>query len=130
MSTSPRNRARLLVWMIVLVALGLGSRRGGMPDFVVLYAGDVLWGAFFFALGAFLVPSATSLRLWLGAVVVTELIEASQAWRAPWLVGLRATKVGGLLLGHEFLWSDVVCVAVGATVAFIGDTIARQSAAR
>ena len=103
--------------MTVLVVLGLGSRRGGMPDFVVLYAGDVLWGAFFFTLGAFLWPRGTPVRLWLGAIVVTELIEASQAWRAPWLVALRATKLGGLLLGHEFLWSDVVCVAVGATLA-------------
>ena len=108
--------------MTGLVALGLGSRRGGVPDFVVLYAGDVLWGAFFFALGAFLWPSVASLRLWLGAVIVTELIEASQAWRAEWLVALRATKLGGLLLGHEFLWSDVVCVAVGATMAFMVDT--------
>jgi hypothetical protein len=55
--------------------------------------------------------------LWLFAVTTTELIELSQLWQAPWLVRIRATRAGGLLLGHEFLVSDMVCVALGASFA-------------
>jgi hypothetical protein len=88
-----------------------------VPEFCVLYVGDVLWGALFFWLAALACRSASSLRLWLVATVTTELIELSQLYQAPWAQGLRATRLGGLLLGHAFSWGDVVCVALGAAVA-------------
>jgi hypothetical protein len=47
-------------------------------------------------------------------VTVTELIELSQLYRAAWAEELRSTRLGGLLLGHVFSWSDVLCVALGA----------------
>src|SRR6185369_17291037 len=56
-------------------------------------------------------------RARLAAVLMTELIEFSELWHSPWLDALRATRDGGFLLGHVFLWSDVVCVALGATLA-------------
>jgi hypothetical protein len=88
-----------------------------MPELCVLYVGDVMWGAFFFVLAALVRPSATTFRLWVASTAVTELIELSQLYRAPWAEGLRATRLGGLLLGHAFSWSDVVCVALGAAMA-------------
>jgi hypothetical protein len=117
MLPSPRHRSLLAVWLVVLVALGLGSRRPGMPEFCVLYVGDVLWGALFFVLAALVWPSARTVRLWVASTAVTELIELSQLYQAPWAQGLRATRLGGLLLGHAFSWSDVVCVALGAALA-------------
>jgi hypothetical protein len=88
-----------------------------MPDVVTLYLGDVLWGAFFFHGFRFLWPRASKLRLWCFAVSTTELIELSQLWQTPWLNRIRDTRIGGLLLGHEFLVSDTVCVALGASLA-------------
>ena len=114
----------------IVIVLGLGSRRALMPDFVKTYAGDVLWGVLFFALGAYGWPKCASVRLWCGAVAVTECIEASQLWRPAWLEHLRATALGGLLLGHGFSWSDVVCVAAGATVAALLDALARSAPRR
>jgi hypothetical protein len=95
-----------------------------MPEFVLLYVGDVLWGAFFFVLYAIALPNAEPRRLWAWAAGTTELIEFSQLYRASWLERIRATRVGGLLLGHAFLWSDVLCVAVGATLAALGAWVA------
>jgi hypothetical protein len=104
--------------LALLIALGLGSRRwDGLPNWVTLYAGDVAWGALFFALFCAVLPTLTTARAWLAAVITTELIEFSELYRTPWLDALRATRAGGLLLGHLFLWSDVVCVALGATLA-------------
>ena len=64
-----------------------------------------------------------------GAVRGTELIEFSELCHTPWLDALRATRGGGLLLGHVFLWSDVVCVALGATLA-AGAELAWRSVGR
>jgi hypothetical protein len=123
---SPRQRGTLTIWLLVLVALGFVSRRPGVPEFCVLYVGDVLWGAFFFGLAAFARPCAAPLRLWVVATVTTELIELSQLYQAPWAQAVRATRLGGLLLGHAFSWSDTVCVVVGATAAALVDALCRS----
>jgi Protein of unknown function (DUF2809) len=106
--------------LLVIIAAGLGSRHPSCPGPVISYVGDVLWGALFFHLFRLVWPIAASVRLWLAAVVTTEAIELSQLWRTPWLENLRATRLGGLLLGHQFLLSDVVGVALGASAAAIG----------
>src|SRR5262249_958636 len=105
MRRSLRERGRTLVIIVATIATGLASRRPGSPEFVQQYAGDVLWGALFFYLFKLLCPHLARFRLWLCAVATTELIELSQLWQAPWLVRMRATSIGGLLLGHQFLVS-------------------------
>ena len=113
-----RSRANVFLLLILLIAFGLGSRRlGGSPGWITLYVGDVAWGALFFGLFCAVRPTLSTARAWLAAVITTELIEFSQLYHSPWLDAFRATRAGGLLLGHLFLWSDVVCVALGATLA-------------
>jgi hypothetical protein len=92
-----------------------------MPGFVVLYVGDVLWGALFFVLFACLRPRASTRRVWCWAVATTELIEFSQLYRGELTDRFRATAAGGLMLGHGFLWSDVLCIALGASAAALID---------
>jgi uncharacterized protein DUF2809 len=109
---------RVFVGLVALIAFGLGSRRlGGLPGFITLYAGDVAWGALFYLLICAVGPKLSSAFAWLAAVLTTEFIELSQLYHAPWLEGLRATRAGALLLGRVFLWSDVACVALGASLA-------------
>jgi len=97
-----------------------------MPSFCLLYVGDVLWGAMFFVLYGCFWPAAPAWRVWSWAAATTVLIEVSQLWKAPWLAALRATTAGKLLLGDTFLWSDVVCVSLGATVAALVDEACRN----
>ena len=118
---SSRNRPRLLLTTTLVVALGLGSRHSSLPAVVHLYFGDMLWGSLFFLLGAMLAPRASPAVLGLGAVVTTEVIELSQLSQAKALLLARSSRLGGLLLGHQFLWSDVVCVALGAVLAAVLD---------
>jgi hypothetical protein len=122
MKVCRRRRISVLFWLILLIAFGVGSRRvGGLPEWITLYAGDVAWGAMFFLLFCWARPTLTTTQAWLAAVLTTELIEFSELWHTPWLDALRATRAGGFLLGHVFLWSDVVCVALGATLAAIAE---------
>jgi hypothetical protein len=112
-----RSRARLSISILVVVLLGLACRTRFAPHFAELYLGDVLWGALFYLLLAWCWPTAQSRALGLAAAAITELIEVSQLYRAPWAEELRGTKLGGLLLGHGFSWSDELCVALGAALA-------------
>jgi len=123
-----RNRPRLLLVTACVIALGLGSRRPGAPAFVVDYVGDVLWGVLFFLLYALVWPRKTWLRLAVWAIATTEVIEVSELYQGDWALRLRATRLGGLLLGHTFLWSDVLCVFVGGALAALCDAyLARVS---
>ena len=101
-----------------------------MPAIIVLYFGDVLWGSLFLVLGAWLRPAATPFGLLLAATAVVELIELSQVYQAPWAQALRATRLGGLLLGHVFSWSDVACVATGTSGAALVDALFRAESQR
>jgi hypothetical protein len=112
-----RSRWSLTFLTLTVIAGGLGSRRPFMPALVQHYVGDVLWGVMFFLLFALVFPGRSSLFLAGLAIVVTELIELSELYQAPWAMALRATRVGGLLLGHEFSWSDVGCVLLGGGLA-------------
>lgn len=48
-------------------------------------------------------------------------IEISQLYHAPWIDGLRATRLGGLVLGFSFVWSDLLCYTVGILVGVVMD---------
>lgn len=124
--SSARGRIRLLGATVIVIVIGLGTRHPFAPPFVQLYFGDLLWGALFFLLGALGWPRRSSLALGAGAVAITQLIELSQLYQADWACGLRATRVGGLLLGHQFMWSDLLCVSIGGALAAVLDARAQR----
>jgi len=43
-------------------------------------------------------------------------IEISQMYHAPWIDQIRHVRLGGLVLGYGFLWSDLICYAVGISI--------------
>jgi hypothetical protein len=113
-----RRRRNPLI-QIILIALvylvGIGSRRysHALPGFIAAYAGDTLW-----ALAAFLgiglvVPRASTRTIAILALSFSIAVEISQLYHAPWIDSIRQTTLGGLILGFGFLWSDLVCYAVG-----------------
>ncbi|RYZ04892.1 MAG: DUF2809 domain-containing protein [Myxococcales bacterium] len=124
------RRGRLVAAALAVVALGLACRTPVAPRFAELYLGDVLWGALFFLLMAACGPNARRGMVGLAAAAATELIELSQLYRAPWAESLRQTRLGGLLLGRGFSWSDVLCVALGAALAALLDSTTALRSAR
>jgi hypothetical protein len=108
---------------VLTVALGLASRRFAavLPDFVSAYAGDALWAATVFWLGAMLMTRARTSCLAAGAFATALLVELSQLYHVPWLDAVRATRPGALVLGQGFLWSDLACYAAGVSAAALLD---------
>jgi hypothetical protein len=58
-------------------------------------------------------PPLPTHRAFYIALLLSYGIELSQLYQAPWLNSVRDTRLGGLLLGHGFLWSDLFCYTVG-----------------
>jgi hypothetical protein len=112
-----RSRIVYALLIIVVIALGLASRAKALqpflPTFISEYAGDTLYAVMIFFGLAFLRPQISTLRLAGVALSVCVLIELSQLYHAPWLDAIRHTRIGGLILGFGFLWSDLLCYVVG-----------------
>lgn len=115
----PRSRLLYLLLTFGTIVLGLGARgmRAALPSSINLYLGDVLWAAMVFLLIAALRPAESTRWVALAAAAFSLAIELSQLYHAPWIDGLRQTRLGGLVLGFGFLWSDLVCYAAGIAIA-------------
>ncbi|MBL8206283.1 MAG: DUF2809 domain-containing protein [Blastocatellia bacterium] len=112
-----RSRLVYAGFIAVVIALGLASRtqstQSYLPQFISEYAGDTLWALTAFLGLGFLFPKFSTWRVAVLALGFAVLIECSQLYHAPWIESLRHTRLGGLVLGFGFLWSDLVCYGVG-----------------
>jgi hypothetical protein len=116
-----RRRIAYLLLIIIVVALGLGSRYYSklFPGWVEMYLGDSLWALNVFLMLGFIFKRKSSLWIAIIALSFSFLIEISQLYQAPWIDNIRAYKLGGVILGFGFLWSDLLCYIVGISVGYI-----------
>ena len=117
-----RSRVECAGLTVATIAVGLASRRFGASLPVVrLYAGDALWAAAVYFAAATIWPRARIAHLAIGALAFSFAIETSQLFHASWIDGIRSTRVGALVLGFGFLWSDLVCYTAGVAAAALVD---------
>jgi hypothetical protein len=104
--------------VLIVVILGLASRRYRevLPPFVAAYSGDTLWANMVFWLFALVMPRARTLTIAAAALAFAFAIEVSQLYHASWIDAIRATTLGGLVLGYDFVWSDLVCYTAGIAI--------------
>ena len=116
-----RNRLSYFIAGCAIVALGLGARRyaAWLPKFVADYAGDTLWALMVFVGIGFFAPQWSSLRVALAALLFSFAVELSQLYHTQWIDGLRHTRIGALVLGYGFLWSDLLCYSAGVTLGWL-----------
>lgn len=114
-----------LIVTLLIILLGLASRRYGeyLPAIVAEYAGDTLWAAMVYFGIRFLFPRTKIYISVIGALAFSYGIEVSQLYQAEWINNIRNTTPGALILGHGFLWSDLVCYTVGVFVAALTDLV-------
>ncbi|MEG2290515.1 MAG: DUF2809 domain-containing protein [Clostridium sp.] len=62
----------------------------------------------------------------IGALIFSYGIELSQLYQGQWINVLRDTTIGGLILGHGFLFSDLICYTVGIAIGIIFEVILRK----
>ena len=108
-----RNRILYLFFIISTIALGLVSRAAFIPELIYPYLGDVFYALMIFWIFGFLFPRMSSKKIALISILTCFLIEFSQLYHAEWIDAIRKTRLGGLILGFGFLWSDLVSYTVG-----------------
>lgn len=110
-----RNRIIYALSLIATVAAGLASRRFSihLPLWVNTYLGDALWALMVFIILGLLFRRKSSLWIACLALAFSFSIEFSQLYHAAWIDHLRHTRIGGLVLGFGFLWSDLACYTLG-----------------
>jgi hypothetical protein len=117
--STPRNRWYYSVLILLVIVLGLSSRRYGsyLPEFISLFSGDALWALMVYLGFGFLFPSRKVTSIAAFAIIFSFGVEFSQLYHAPWIDQLRSTILGALVLGSGFLFSDLICYTTGI---FIG----------
>ena len=121
-----RHRGLYLVLLGLTILLGLGSRifRGSIPLVLDRYAGDTLWATAVVLLLAILFPAARTVSLAVSAAALSLAVELSQLAHPAWLDGLRRVPGVALLIGYDFVWSDLACYATGVLLGVFIDAIA------
>jgi hypothetical protein len=116
-------KARVLYLFTFSVCIWLAlTTRSHSPWFhsvIQKYGGDVIWaGAFLFLLKTIFIRSATW-KLAIICYLLGVLNEFSQLLMFDWIVAIRSTYFGRLMLGVGFVWSDLLCYAIGTALAWI-----------
>ncbi|QWU45479.1 DUF2809 domain-containing protein [Bacillus sp. NP247] len=123
-----RNRLLYAMFTIVVIILGLSSRKFAfaLPDLLNDYLGDALWALMIFTGFGFLFPKIETKKLAFISLIFCYGIEISQLYHASWIDNIRATTIGGLVLGYGFLWSDLVAYTIGVGVGVLCEFILRK----
>ena len=113
-----RNRLVYVLLIILVMGLGLASRRWGymLPQFISKYSGDTLWAIMVFFMMGFIFNDKPVWIVASVAIIFSVSIEISQLYHGEFIDSIRGTRLGGLVLGFGFLWSDIVCYIVGIMI--------------
>ncbi|HXL58118.1 MAG TPA: DUF2809 domain-containing protein [Chitinophagaceae bacterium] len=107
----------LLFAFCIWLALATRKHSEWFYPFIAKYGGDTIWAGEFLFFLHMIFPKAKLLTLAVCNYLLGVIVEVSQLWHTPWLDTIRHTKVGKLMLGLGFMWSDLVCYAVGTLMA-------------
>ena len=120
MNDMSREKARklricYLSGTVVLIALGLLSRR---VKFVPAACGDALWAMMVYCCFRIVLIRKPMIISAVAALITSFAIEFSQMLTPDWLVKIRSTFLGHMLLGQGFLWSDLLAYTIGIAVIY------------
>lgn len=116
MKYNTKTRILHILLAAALVAAGLLSRKAGsLPEFI----GDSLWAMLVYCCWRILLPGKSRLLSALLALITSFAVEFSQLLSPDWLVRIRSTFLGHMLLGQGFKWTDLGAYAGGVAAIFL-----------
>ena len=118
-----RNRKIYLGLIIITIIIGILSRTNLIPELIYPYVGDFFYALMFFFIIGFLFPNVKTLKIALISISICYIIELFQLYQSDWINNIRNNKLGGLILGFGFLWSDIISYTLGGFTGFIFEKI-------
>lgn len=116
---------RVLYFVItsLVMIMGLLSRKFMFifPKNIAPFIGDMFWAMMVYFGFRFLLPKLALLKSFNIALIFSFAIEISQLYQSDWVNTIRKTTIGGLVLGHGFLWMDLISYTIGIIIAVIID---------
>ena len=118
-----KTRIQYAVFTIITITIGLLSRSyaGQLPSYINLILGDTLYAVMIYWIVRFIRPDLGYGYSVLIALGICFCIELSQLYHADWINQIRETRLGRLVLGRGFLWSDLLAYAFGSATGFVID---------
>lgn len=115
------KKAIYFILIITSIILGLATRKFAtvLPLSITTYGGDVLFAFCMYFFNGFLLPEIALYKIFFISLLICISIEISQLYQAGWIQKVRHTPPFGIFLGYGFLWSDLLCYAMGAGTAFL-----------
>lgn len=116
-------RIKYLVVTMFIMIMGLLSRKymNIFPKAIAPFVGDMLWAMMVYFGLRFLIPKLKLTKTLILAIVFSFSIEISQLYQADWINNIRATTLGGLVLGHGFLFEDLISYSLGIVIGCLLD---------
>jgi hypothetical protein len=114
---------KYLLFTLLFMVVGYTSRQyyPTSGTFIHDYVGDAIWAGMIYFGFRMIQSQIICLKSAICAIIFCFAIEFLQLYHAPWIESLRHTKIGGLILGFEFVWSDLVSYTIGILIAFMID---------
>ncbi|MDU5022203.1 MAG: DUF2809 domain-containing protein, partial [Clostridiales bacterium] len=110
-------KKRIIYFLITIsvMALGILSRKFMFifPKLIAPFIGDLLWAMMIYFGLRFLMSKKNISKAFLVAILFSFSIEISQLYQANWINSIRNTTLGGLILGHGFLYEDLISYSIG-----------------
>jgi glycopeptide antibiotics resistance protein len=114
-------RLALLIGMVSIIPFGYCVRFSTQLHAPLLQdiVGSVAYQILLMMVVAFISPRLSLVKNAIGVFIVSSAIEFQQLCQLPFLVAVRATWVGRVILGNTFLWSDFPPYALGCLLGWI-----------
>ena len=111
-----KTRIYYFLFICFIIILGLVSRK---IDFIPLAVGDILYAVMMYFIVRFLFVKSSKNFVAITSLLICFSIEFLQLYQDSWIVEIRSTTFGHLVLGQGFLWSDLLAYTFGILIAYI-----------
>ena len=122
-----KNRIKYFIVTIIIMFMGLLSRKFMFifPKNIAPFVGDMLWAMMVYFGFRFLFPKINIIKSLVIAFLFSFSIEISQLYQADWINNIRNTTIGGLILGHGFLFEDLISYSIGIILGCVVDKLSK-----
>lgn len=112
---------RLQYFIIILIVITSGIISRKIP-FSPFFIGDLLYAVMVYFIFRMLLLHSRHIQIGILSLAFCFLIECFQLYQGHWIVEIRKTFLGHLVLGEGFLWSDLLAYFSGTIMAILLDT--------